>query len=146
MRTARRSGRAGAGGPEASVPGGSPGGGPRPAASHRAAQRERVFGLQPRQRAGHGGVEARAAERLEHVVERVHLERAHRMLVERGHEHHAARHVLAQRFEHAEAVPARHLHVEEQEVGPEPPHQLHRLLARRRLAHHLHRRLVGAAA
>ena len=108
----------------------------------RAPQGERVLGLQARDRAGDGGVEARLAERLHHVVERVDLEGAQGVLVERGHEHDAARHVGAQRLEHREAVAARHLHVEEQQVGPQAAHDRDGLVPRRRLAHHLDRGLV----
>jgi hypothetical protein len=61
--------------------------------------------------------ESVGVERLEQVVEGVHLEGPHGVLVVRGDEHdgrHVPRPYLG---EHAEAVELRHLYVEKHEVG-----------------------------
>ena len=57
-----------------------------------------------------------AAERLEQVIERVHFERAQRVLVVGGDEDDRRHPLGADRVDHAEAVDAGHLDVEEDEV------------------------------
>lgn len=56
--------------------------------------------------------EAGLAEGLGHVVHGVDLEGTLSIFAVRRHEDDAARHVVAQRFEHAEAVTVGHLDVE----------------------------------
>ena len=73
--------------------------------------------MQLRARAFERLLEARLVERLEEEVERVNLERADRVRVVRGHED-DGRHVVAvEVLDDVEAVHARHLDVEEDEVG-----------------------------
>src|SRR4051812_37675086 len=61
--------------------------------------------------------EALAVERLQQVVERVHVEGAQRVAVVGGDEDHERHLVDAHRLDDVEAVGAGHLHVEENEVG-----------------------------
>ena len=70
------------------------------------------------------GGEAVGAERLQQVVDGVHVEGADGVLIERGHEHDG--HVAADQLQHLEAVELRHLHVEDQQVRPQVRHGLHR--------------------
>ena len=72
---------------------------------------------------------------LQHVVDRVHVEGADRVLVEGRHEDDG--HVAAEQLQHLEAVELGHLHVEEQQVGGEVVHGLHRLEAVAALAYDL---------
>ena len=81
------------------------------------------------------------ADRLQQVVDRVHLECADRVLVVGGREDH--RHVAADQVEHLEAVELRHLDVEEQQVGRQLRHGLHRLEAVGALRHDLDVRFGG---
>ena len=84
----------------------------------------------PRERLGQPLVR----ERLEQVVDRVHLERPQRELVVRRDEDH--RHVAAHQLEHLEAVELRHLHVEQQDVGARVAQRLDRLESVRALRQH----------
>ena len=59
-------------------------------------------------------LEPLGAERLQQVVDRVHLERAQRVLVVGGDED--DRQVAPEQLEHLEAVELRHLHVEQHQV------------------------------
>ena len=68
-------------------------------------------------RAGQRLAEALAVERLQQVVERVHVERPQRVAVVGGDEHDERHLVGADGVDHVEAVRARHLHVEEHQVG-----------------------------
>ena len=72
-------------------------------------------------RAGEGLAEALAVERLEQVVDRVHVERAQRVAVVGGDEDDERHLVGADRVDHVEAVGAGHLHVEEHQVGRRAP-------------------------
>ncbi len=68
-----------------------------------------------RARASSASPSRSATERLQQVVDRVHVERPQRVLVVGRDEH--DRHVAADQFEHLEAVELRHLDVEKQQVG-----------------------------
>jgi hypothetical protein len=57
--------------------------------------------------------------RLEHVVERVHLEGFNRMLVMCRHEHDWRHSIRTDRADDVESVEFRHLYVEEHKVGAE---------------------------
>ena len=74
-----------------------------------------------------------AAERLQQIIHRRRFERPHRVLVERGDEHHG--HARIDQLEHFEAVELRHLDIHEQHVGLVLGHCLHRLEAVRALRH-----------
>ena len=67
------------------------------------------------------------AERLQQVVDGVHLEGAQRVLIVGGDEDHGD--VAADQLEHLEAVELRHLHVEQQQIGLQLGHRLDRLEA-----------------
>ena len=84
----------------------------------------------------HGFLDARPRERLQQIVDRLHLEGADRVLVVGGREHDVRRRPR-ERLQHLEAVHARHLHVEEDEVGLPLLDHLQRLDAVGRLADHL---------
>jgi hypothetical protein len=68
--------------------------------------------------------EAVVVERLEQVVERVHLEGAQRVLVVGGDEHDDRHRARSDRLHHVEAAHLRHVHVQEHDVGPRARHQL----------------------
>ena len=70
----------------------------------------------PSARAAHGFLQPVVRERLHQVVDRVGLEGLQRVLVEGGHEDDGAGVRRADMLEHAEAVQARHLDVEEHEL------------------------------
>ena len=76
------------------------------------------------------------AERLQQVVDGVHLERPQRVLVVRGDEDRPAL-VAPEQLEHLEAVQLRHLHVEQHQVGRQLGHRLDRLEAVAALGHDL---------
>ncbi len=63
-------------------------------------------------------------EGLEQVVDRLHLERAKRVAVERGDEHDRRRRLPRDRFEDAERVEIRHLDVEKEQLRLERGHLL----------------------
>ena len=71
----------------------------------------------------------------------MHLECAQRVLVVRGGEDH--RDIASDQVEHLEPVQLRHLHVEEQQVGRQLRHCLHRLEAVGALRHDLDVRFGG---
>ncbi len=73
--------------------------------------------------------DALAVEGLEQIIDRVHFERLHRVLVVGGGEDDLRQRNLAvhQLLDDAEAVEARHLHVEEDEVGRELLDEVDRL-------------------
>ena len=96
---------------------------------------------EPLAHAGQRLAQTLRAERLQQVVDRVHLECAQRVLVVRGDEDH--RHVAADQLQHLEPIQLRHLHVEEQQVGRELRHRLHRLEAVGALRHDLDVRFGG---
>src|SRR5271163_5280738 len=60
-----------------------------------------------------GPIESRIVEGLQQVIERPRLESAQCIMVICGHEYDCGWKVLAQQFEHVEAIALRHLHVEE---------------------------------
>ena len=66
--------------------------------------------------AGQQLLEARAVDGLQQVIECLDLEGFQGETLVGGYEHHERRHAVADRFE---AVGAGHLHVEENEVGPQ---------------------------
>jgi hypothetical protein len=66
-------------------------------------------------------------ERLEQVVDRLHLERAKRVAVERGDEHDRRRRLPGDRLEDTERVEVRHLDVEKEQLRLERGHLLDRL-------------------
>jgi hypothetical protein len=72
--------------------------------------------LQLRPRARQGILEAIAIERLEQVVQRVHLERAERVSVERGDEDDERHPLRADGLDQLESGCTRHLHIEEHEI------------------------------
>src|SRR5687768_13361159 len=71
--------------------------------------------------------EALAAERLQEIVDRVHVESANGEAVEGRDENDG--NVPADQFEDVEAVQLRHLHVEQQQIGLTLHHRLHGLEA-----------------
>lgn len=81
--------------------------------------------------------EALVIERLEQVVERVHLEGLEGIGVVRGDEDDGGGEGGAHLAQHLEAVHARHLHVQEEHVHRVLAQGLHRLGAAGALAHHL---------
>ena len=83
-------------------------------------------------------LEPLAAERLEQVVERVHVERAEGELVVGRHEHDRRHPLGSHGGDDAEAVELGHLHVEEDEVGPVPLDRAHRFGAAGTGGDHLH--------
>ena len=74
---------------------------------------------------GSGSGEPLGIERLQQVVDRVHLEGTQRVLVVGGREHDCD--VTPYQFDDLEAVQLGHLHVEEQHVRPEVGDRLHGL-------------------
>ncbi len=68
-----------------------------------------------------GLLETLAIEGFQQVVHRVDLERLQREPVVSGDEDHRWRHVHAEPIEHAEAGQARHLHIEEHQIGTMRP-------------------------
>ena len=98
---------------------------------------EGLLRLDPPERPFHRCHETRLAERLHHVIERVHLEGPMRVLTVRRHQHHTGRQVVSERFQNAEAVAIRHLDVEKEQVGASGPNDLDRLSSVRGLSHHL---------
>ncbi len=92
---------------------------------------------QLRPRAIDGPGKAIGVKRLEQIIQRVHLEGAQRVLIERRHEHHHRRRVRVELLQHREAVAARHLHVEKENVGPHAAHGGDRLGAALAAGHHL---------
>jgi hypothetical protein len=76
-----------------------------------------------------GGGEAAFVERLEQVIQGVHLERLQRVAVVGGDEDDRGRHRVAQGLQDAEAVQAGHLHVQEHQVGAQLPQGAEGLLA-----------------
>ena len=93
-------------------------------------------------RARDGVRETSWIDRLEDVVDRVNVERGDGVLIERRHEDHE-RCWPIERTEHAEAVDARHLHVEQHDVRVVRRDERDRLAAVRRLAHDLDVRLFA---
>src|SRR5262245_1737613 len=75
------------------------------------------------------GAEAISVERLEQVIQGMHLERLEGIAIVGGDEDHDWHGRVRQAGENAEAVQERHLHVEEHEVGLESPQFGERLLA-----------------
>ena len=67
-----------------------------------------------------------AIERLQQIINRIHLERPNGVLVERSRKHDLGKRHLAveQLLQHAESVEARHLHIEEHQVRLMRPDQL----------------------
>ncbi len=81
-----------------------------------------------------------AVERLQQVIHRIHLEGAHRILVESGGKNHLRQtHPLVQQLlEHGEPVLTWHLHIQKDNVRLVRAHQFHGFDAIRPLCHHLH--------
>ena len=77
----------------------------------------------------HGLRDALAIERLQQVIDGVHLERLHRILIVSGGEDNLRQWDFAvqQLLDDAESVQPRHLHVEEDQIGRELLDQAHRL-------------------
>jgi hypothetical protein len=80
-----------------------------------------------------GVTEPGIIERLENVVDGMHLECAHCVLIVSRDEDDSGHAVRADDLEYIEAVHTGHLHVEEYEVGPARDDGLDRRLARRAL-------------
>ena len=84
-------------------------------------------GVHGRRRGGSGAcarvrqrdVEPLLAERLEQVIDRVHLERLDGVLLEGGDEDDSRGQCRARQFQHFKPVQLRHLDVEEHQVGPQ---------------------------
>ena len=74
-------------------------------------------------------LETIAAERLQQVVDRVHLEGLQRVLVVGGDEHDRRHPIGADLLDDAKAVAHRHLHVEEHQIGMLMLNRADRLLA-----------------
>ena len=72
-------------------------------------------------------------ERLEQVVERVHVERAQRVVVERRHEDDERHPLRPDGLDDLETVGAGHLHVEKDQVWLKPPDRVDRVSAVRAL-------------
>nr|GEU28026.1 hypothetical protein [Tanacetum cinerariifolium] len=96
-------------------------------------------GGRPACQPGQGRRHARRLDRLLQVVERIDFEGLQRVLVEGGRENHLRR--VHQGGQHVEAAPARHLHVEEDQVGLERDDLLHAFGRVHRLAHDVHLRV-----
>ena len=79
--------------------------------------------------------QARLLDRLQQVVDGVHLERAHRVLVVGGDERDQRQLALLQHPHDADAVELRHLQVEQRQIRALLLDRRHRLAARRRLRH-----------
>jgi hypothetical protein len=77
------------------------------------------LGLEAAHCASQRGVEAQSAERLEDVVERVHVEGTQRVFVVRGDENHASRNIIAEHLQYVEPIAFGHLGVEEEQIGSE---------------------------
>jgi hypothetical protein len=77
-------------------------------------------------------------DRLEDVIQGVHLERIDGVLIMRGHEHDRWHSIRPHGAHDAESIELRHLDVEEDEVGPQGPDPLHRCDAIATLVDHLH--------
>lgn len=72
-----------------------------------------------RARAGQRIAEAIAIEGLQKIIDRMDVERAERVAVERGHEDHERHAIGSDRVDHVEPRAARHLHVEEDQARAE---------------------------
>ena len=81
-------------------------------------------------------MDARPCERLQQVIDRLHLEGTDRILVVSGGEDDVRRR-RAERLQDLEAVHARHLHVEKYEIRSPLGDQLNRFHAVRRIADHV---------
>ena len=68
-------------------------------------------------------------ERLQQIIDRIHLERAHSILVERRRKHHLGnRHLAVQQLlQHAKSVQTRHLNIQKHQVRLMRPDQFNRL-------------------
>ena len=75
-------------------------------------------------------------DRLQQVVDRVHLECAHRIFVVGGHERDQRQVVLLEQAHHADAVKLRHLQIQQRQIRPFPLDRRQGLLARLGLGHH----------
>ena len=77
------------------------------------------MGLDHLLRALHRSRDARLVEGLQHVIDRIHLERLNRIVIERRRENNLRHAQLAfnELLDHAKSVEPRHLHVEKNEVG-----------------------------
>src|ERR1035437_348094 len=80
-------------------------------------------------------------KRLEEIVDRVRVKCLDRVLIKSGHEDDRGQMRLGDRFEYAEAVQFRHLHVEEYQVRLETRDLLHGVLAIPAFAEHFERRI-----
>ena len=100
-------------------------------------RRTGVFGvvaLEPLARAPQRLAEARLAHRFGQVVDGVHLERFHGVLVERRHEDHEGQIAASKQADDAEAIDLGHLDVEQRDVRAMALDELDRFGAVRRLA------------
>ena len=81
-----------------------------------------------------------AVERLQQIVHRIHLERAHRILVERRGKYYMRQlHLFIQQLlQYREAIQPGHLHVEEHHIRLVRADQFHRLDPIRSLGQNLH--------
>ena len=87
----------------------------RPGGGRELPDRQRLAPPEPFARPLQRGGQTLGAERLQQVVDGVHVEGAQRVLIVGGDEHHGD--VAADQLEHLEPVELRHLHVEQQQVG-----------------------------
>jgi hypothetical protein len=106
-------------------------------------ERAAFFSVQLATRAIHRAFEPLAVERLEQVIHRVHVEGLERVLIVGRHEHHGRHPVGTHRLNHIKPGAPRHLDVEKHEIRLLADDRLHRLIAVRRLANHLHAHLVS---
>src|SRR5262245_10252730 len=63
-------------------------------------------------------VEPLRLDRLQQIVDRVHIERLHRVFIVRRHENDCGQPLRGDGLQHFEAIEVRHLNVEEYEIGP----------------------------
>ena len=88
---------------------------------------------------GNGFLQARPGDGLEQIVQRIHFESVHGVLVIGGGENKKRKpgFLLEQLLDHSEAVQARHLHVEKDQVGIQVSNEAHRLESIPTLPHNL---------
>src|SRR5688500_15877108 len=90
-------------------------------ARERPMQREGVHRPEPLERACDRRAKTGATKWLQHVVERVDVERANRMLVVGGDEYDPPWNIVAQRIQYPETVLVGHLNIEKEQVRTKAP-------------------------
>ena len=86
--------------------------------------------------AGERLAQAPLVDRFEQVIDRVHLERTHRVLVKGGHERDQRQVALLQHAHDTDSIELRHLQVEQREIRGLALDDRHRLLAGSRFTDH----------